>query len=45
MQPSIPLEVWEQRGAAIKEGLATLDTIVVDCTVVFEQAMVLVTNL
>lgn len=45
LQRTTPPEVWEQRRAAIKEEMATLDATVVDCTTLFEQAMELVTNL
>lgn len=44
-QPSTPLEVREQCGVAIKEGMATVDVVVVDCTTLFEQEMELVTTL
>lgn len=44
-QPSTLLEVREQREAAIKDGVATVDTAMVDFTVLFEQAMEVVMTL
>ena len=45
LQPTTPPEVCEQRGAAIKEGMATLDATVTDYAALFEKAMELVTNM
>ena len=45
MQPTTPLEVREQCGVAIKEGMATLDATFTDCATLFDQAMELLTNL
>ena len=39
LDPTTPLEVWEQHRLAIKEGMATLDAIVIDCAAQFEEAM------
>lgn len=36
LQPTTPSEVWEQCEATIKEGMTTLDAIVIDCTTLFE---------
>lgn len=36
MQPTTPSEMWEQRRAAIKEGMATLDATFADCLTLFE---------
>jgi len=36
LQPTTSLEVGEQRGIAIKEGMATLDSTVTDCAALFE---------
>ena len=36
LQPTTPPEVREQHGSTIKEGMATLDTVVADCLVVFD---------
>jgi len=44
-QPSTLPKVKEQRGAAIKKGMATVDVVVIDCTTLFEQAMELVMTL
>jgi len=35
-QPSSPLEVREQREAAAKDGIDTVDVTVLDCTMLFE---------
>lgn len=38
-QPSTPLNIREQHEAAIKDGVVTIDSTVVDCIVLFEQFM------
>lgn len=45
LQPTTPPEIREQRGDAIKEGMAIVDAIVTNYTTSFEKAMELVTNL
>jgi len=44
-QTSTPPEVREQRSAVVKEGIATMDVAVVNCTTLFEHAMEVVTAL
>lgn len=44
-QPSTPPEVREQREAAVKDGVAMVDVVVGDCTVLFEQTMEVVMTL
>lgn len=44
-QPSTPLEVREQREVVVKDAIANIDAAVVDCTMLFEQAMEIVTTL
>lgn len=44
-QPSTPLEVREQCEDDVKDGITTVDVVVVDCTTLFEQAMEVVTIL
>lgn len=38
-QPSTPPEVREQREATMKDGVAIVDAMVVDCIALFEQSM------
>jgi len=44
-QPLTPPKVREQRETTIKEGLATVDVAVSNCTSLFEQAMEVVMSL
>lgn len=44
-QPSTPPEVREQHKAAVKDGVTAVDAVVVDCTVLFEQSMEVVTEM
>lgn len=44
-QPSTPPEVREQREAAVKDSISTVDAAVVHCTTLFEQGMEVVTTL
>lgn len=43
--PSTPPYVREQREAIVKDGVAAVDATVVDCTVLFEQYMEIITTL
>jgi len=43
--PSTSPEVREQREATVKDGVATMDAAVVDCTALFEQSMEVVMTL
>lgn len=44
-QPLTPLELREQCKATVKEGIATVDAVVADYTMLFEQAMEVVMSL
>ena len=44
-QPSTSPKVRKQREAIVKDGVATMDAMIGDCTMLFEQAMELVMNL
>lgn len=43
--PSTPLEVIDQRETTVKDVVAVVNNVITECTVLFEQALEVVTNL